>query len=187
MNAFQSLIDLAAGLPDLVTLLVCPALLLLCAILFALLGKKRYYPVSALFLGGIGGFLVSSKSAALAASYLLLFLSLAALFSLFLFLPPIRKKGKEAEALYEKFALPLEIEEREETEETEIGEEPRLLQAQKLLEALKKSELEASDRLEIDEIEKKVLGFSGRMTEGETRSLNDCLATILKLTAKYQL
>lgn len=193
MNYFSKLIELVGRFPDAVALLACPALLLLAAILLALLGGRRLYPGLALFLGGLGGFFVYAKNPSLCASYLLLFTAFSALCSLLLLIPRVRRRTKdEAGELYEKFALPLEVppepEDGERTVEPSEGGEPRLEQAKKLLEELKKSALSASDRLEADALSSALDGYSDReLTADETRALNDCLATILKLTAKYKL
>ena len=64
----------------------------------------------------------------------------------------------------------------------------RLSHATDLLEQLTKSELSASDRLEADALAHTLEGYRDKeLTFEEMRSLNDCLATILKLTAKYKL
>lgn len=55
-------------------------------------------------------------------------------------------------------------------------------------ERLKSCELSGSDRLETDNIEVTLQMYraKGILTDKEMRSLNDCLAMLLKLTAKYE-
>ena len=55
-------------------------------------------------------------------------------------------------------------------------------------ERLKSCALSGSDRLETDNIEITLQMYraKGILTDKEMRSLNDCLAMLLKLTAKYE-
>lgn len=196
MNMFLKFVESCAALPDLVVLLVCPALLLIAGILLAVFGGKKLYPIFSAILVGAGAFLVICKDATVGLAYLALFVVFAGLVSL-LFLIPFGRKEKKADQtqaeLYEKFALPLELPEEEATfeEEERFDREEsglRLEHTQNLLEQLKKSELTASDRLEADALSRTLEGYRDReLTADEMRALNDCLATVLKLTAKYKL
>ena len=68
------------------------------------------------------------------------------------------------------------------------AEPPELSHALALLEKLRKQKLTAADRLETDVLGRSVRALRGRaLTEAEKNTLNDCLASVLKLTAKYQL
>lgn len=196
MDIFSKLMESCAALPELVVLFVCPALLLVAGILLAVFGGKKLYPIFSVILGGAGGFLVICKDPFIGLAYLALFVAFAGLVSL-LFLIPFGRKEKAADQtqaeLYEKFALPLDLPEEEtafEEEERFDREESglRLEHTQNLLEQLKKSELTASDRLEADALSRTLEGYRNReLTADEMRALNDCLATVLKLTAKYKL
>lgn len=193
MEQFSRFCELiGAGLPDLLSLLLFPALLVVAGLLLAVFRKEKAYLPLAVGLGGAGTFLAAceAKDALQAIAYLALFAACAALVKL-IFLIPFRTKGgaqSHADDLYRKFALPLEVQEEEEL--SEEGEEDglRLGHATELLEALEKCDLSASDRLEADALAHTLDAYRGRaLTAEETRSLNDCLASILKLTAKYKL
>lgn len=195
MNFFVELMQKVAELPDLVSLILCPGLLVLAGLLLAIFhARKAYFPLSVGLIGA-GMFLVSceSGSALVTLGYGGLFCALAALLVLLFCIPFPTGKGKDrSEELYEKFRLPLD-----EPTESECGEEERfgaeeiglrLAHANDLVEKLKKCELSASDRLEVDSISNTLSGYSERdLTAEELRALNDCLATILKFTAKYSL
>lgn len=60
--------------------------------------------------------------------------------------------------------------------------------ADSLLEKLRAKNLNAGDRLEAEEILRRLDCYRNKpLNEEERESLNDCLASVLKLTAKYQL
>ena len=64
----------------------------------------------------------------------------------------------------------------------------RLSHAEELLSRLKTAPLAGSDRLEADALSRTLCGMRERkLTAEEMRILNDCLASVLKLTAKYKL
>ncbi len=202
MNVFESIYGWFASVPDFVPLLVVPAALLLSALLFFFLGGRKYFGLAAAAEGLAGGALLAARDLSLALFYGALFALAAVLLRLLLLIPFKRKKREEEreEAMYEKFRLPL-------------GEAPmpaapskvccfetdmpvasaeesgaRLTHAGELLERLKRAKLSPSDRLEAESLTRMLAGFGGRMlTEEELRSLNDCLARTLKLTAKYKL
>lgn len=193
MNIFVRFLNFVGDLPDLVSLLVCPVLLLIAAILLSVFHKKGAYLPTAVGLGAAGFFLVLCKdlsSPAAALCYLALFALLAALLWA-LFLIPFPKGRRGADELYKKFALPLDTGEEQETAEAEVAEEEcglRLDHAASLIERLQQCELAASDRLEVDALSHTLEDFRGRaLTAQEIRSVNDCLSTVLKLTAKYKL
>lgn len=200
MEQLQQFMESVAQLPDLVSLIVCPALLVLAGILLVPLGGKRAYLPTAIGVGGAGVFLVACELQAangnmlFLAAYVGLYALLAVLVSL-LFCIPISHKGKEKSAeeeLYAKFRLPLEETAEEEAPLREVyaAEEcgVRLHHAAELLDRLMKCDLSASDRLEADALSHTLESYRNRaLTAEEFRGLNDCLATILKLTAKYKL
>lgn len=193
MELFDRFLALLAELPELLSLLLCPALLVAAALLLTLLKKKGAYLPCALALGAVGYLLVYSRDERLAPAYLALFVVLAALLRL-LFLIPLGSKSRNANELYEKFRVPLDEapfpEEPKDGKEVFDAEECglRLSHARSLIEALQKSELSAADRLELDALSHLIEGYGDRaLTAEEMRALNDCLATVLKMTAKYQL
>ena len=191
MNVFYNFMDLVKQIPDAVTLIVCPAVLLVAGLILSIFDFKKEYALSAVALGGVGFFLVYCKSTAISFAYLGLFTAWAVLVSLLFLLPWRRKEASAQEELYAEFHRELDILEEEPVQEETIGREEcdlRLSHTLDLLEQLKKSELSASDRLETDALSRTVESFRDReLTTSEMRSLNDCLATVLKLTAKYKL
>ena len=194
MFILKTLIDLVARLPELALLIPCPAILLVVGLILAIFHKRNaYYPL-AIALGGAGFFLVSCVNLSLAFMYLALYVVFAVLVWL-LFLIPFggRRSGNIQEELYERFHVGLDIPEEElfaESEGTYDSEESglRLAHVTMLVEQLKKTDLAPGDRLEVDALSHTLDGYRDRvLTENEMRALNDCLATVLKLTAKYKL
>lgn len=199
MEEFSHFLQLIGeAMPDLLSLILCPALLLVAGLLLAVFHKKKAYLPLAVGLGGAGAFLVGCEVGASAVLfiYAAAYVVFAALVSLIFLIPfPVRgSKEERADELYEKFHMPLNVplgEEAESVEEPAVaaGEENvRLEHALSLLEQLKKCDLSAGDRLEADALGRKLESCKGRaLGEEETRQVNDCLASILKLTAKYKL
>ena len=69
-----------------------------------------------------------------------------------------------------------------------MQEAPELTYALSLLGKLRQGELSATDRLEADMLGRTLSVMQGRLlTVEEKNTLNDCLASVLKLTAKYKL
>lgn len=199
MNVFQEfLTKTAEAIPDLLSVVLCPALLVAAALLLTLLRKKNAYLPTAVGLGGAGMFLVSAEvvgkdlSFAVAAAYLALFATLAALLSPLFLLTDGRKKETDADELYQKFHVALDEPEETESQTDDAYDAEdcglRLTHATALLETLLKGEILPSDRLEAEEISRTLDKYRGRaLSAEEIRSLNDCLSTVLKLTAKYKL
>ena len=191
MNIFYVFMDLVQKIPDAVALLVCPVVLLIAGLILANFDLKKAYALLAVALGGVGFFLVYCKSTLASFAYLGLYIAWAVLVSLVFLLPWRRKEANAQEELYAEFHRELDILEEEPVQEETVGREEcdlRLSHTLDLLEQLKKSELSASDRLETDALSRTVESFRDReLTTSEMRSLNDCLATVLKLTAKYKL
>ncbi len=197
MEIFNSFIRTVAELPDWAVLLICPALLVLTGLLLAIFhADKAYLPV-AVALGGAGIFLTSCLSdIATVAAWAGLYVVLCVLVRL-LFLIPFRSGKRErdtADALYEKFRADLDIPERETDERAEnvsIGMEESGLQLDhvfSLLRDLRACELSAGDRLETDAIYRTLDVYRGKnLTAEEMGTVNDCLASVLKMTAKYKL
>lgn len=183
-----------ARLPGWLLYFGVPVLLLVAGLILAFVHADRAYPPVALFLGGVGLFLIASIAESLAdyAVWAALYLAAAALARLLFFIP-FRRRVKEdrSEEIYEAFHLPLE-------EETPAGEAPPAMSAEEgelqlahvdqLIEKLRAAELDPADRLELDAVARTLEGCRGKaLTAGEQRTLNDCLSAVLKLTAKYSL
>ncbi len=197
--------DSVAHLPDAVSYLLCPALLLLCGLILALAGGKKFYAATVLFFGAGELFFAvcegNMRAAAVCLS--LYFVEAAILFPLFYIRFPKRHKKSKADKMYEKFHLDLDHPANtapqkeyppkvccfDEEEVRTLGDGSlRLKHATELLEKLLSAKLAASDRLEADMLSHRLDGYRNRaLSESELRALNDCLASILKLTAKYQL
>ena len=198
-NYFTGMI--AEALPEFLLLLLCPALLVVAGILLVVFRCKKAYVPVAIALGGAACVLVGCKyrqegTALDLVIYLGLYAVLASVIYLFFLLPSRAKKGSEerAKEMYEKFRAPLEepVDEAPDFEDGETYDAAesglRLAHANVLLQRLKGSDLSASDRLEVDAVSHTIASFGQKeLTADEMRSLNDCLATVLKLTAKYRL
>lgn len=206
MENFKDIAQFISRLPDWTALLLLPALLIVSALVFALVGRRKWYFFCAALFGGVGVFFVAVKwDASYAIGYLGAFTALTALFSLLLLIPsPRRKRGSKEERMYEKFHAELDKGPREPVKRPPkevVGEEVepprvsaeesgfRLAHVTAMLERLRAStKLSAGDRLETDVLARTLDGYRSReLSPEELRALNDCLASILKLTAKYQL
>ncbi len=212
MEIFRQLIAALSGTPAWVPLLLVPALTVLSALLFTLLGGRRAYPYPATALGAAGSvllccILLQQEGAAQALAgmfvYAGLYAALASLLRLLFFLPRPRRSSKRTprdERIYERFrgepltsAMPRAAQPSPEKvccyeEAPALSEPPELSHALSLLEKLRKEKLTASDRLEADVLARSVGALKGRaLNDEEKGTLNDCLASVLKLTAKYKL
>lgn len=212
MELFERIVRGAAAVPDWAPLIVCPALLIVCAFLFALLGGRRAYVYAASAIGASGFALMCCLTEVKnALVYLAVYAVLALLLRPLVFLPrPHRgSRGKRAprsraERIYETFreelteaparpapGAPEKVCCFEEPTEERNGETDgglRLEHALSLLERLRREKLVPADRLEADVLHRTVTAFRGRtLAREEERTLNDCLASVLKLTAKYKL
>ncbi len=205
MSVLFGLIEKIALLPDWLSLLGAPACLLISAIIARLLRRKKWLPYLACFWGAVGFFLVCCEGESRAA---FVWLGLYVLFTLPLLtaIASVRRKRNRAsreQKMYEKFHVGLSEEppkegERppkvscyfEEEEPLQDAEESGLHLAHvlELLEKLRGMNLSAADRLETDVISRHVEGYRRRkLTSEELSTLNDYLATVLRLTAKYSL
>lgn len=180
--------------------LICPAVLVAAGLLFAVFHAKKAYLPLAVFLGGVQLFLVGSSfgdsgnDLHFTVAWAGLYLALCVLVRL-LFLIPFRrgaKKDRTAE-MYEKFHVGLEVpeEERAPREDVCVGMEEsglHLAHVLSLLEKLRACDLSAGDRLETDAISRTLDAFRGKeMTAEDLIVVNDSLASVLKMTAKYKL
>ena len=204
MDILYEIMQVAARAPEWVALAVCPGLILLSALFFTLAGGRKAYPFVAAGLCGVQFSLLSVREEESALFCLGLSVAASALFALLFLIPrPRRGKKKEnrAEQIYRKF--------REELSEPAEGAHPpkvccfeeapaervspeesgmRLSHADSLLSKLRTVKLSAGDRLEADSLARTLDAYRGRpLTSEELRTLNDCLATVLRLTAKYKL
>lgn len=211
MELFSELVDVLGQTPDWVPLLLIPALAVPVAVLFTLFGGRRMFAFIAAAFGAAGSVLVccislerypAEYAVAYMAVYAALFTALAAVLRLLFFLPRVRKRARRTsreERIYEKFrGEPLEAPAAARAgapakvccfeEEERFEEPPELSHALSLLEKLQREKLAAADRLEADVLARSVGALRGRaLTETERGTLNDCLASVLKLTAKYKL
>lgn len=199
MEIFSQLIGVLARVPACIPFLVLPASALALSVCLALAGARRAYAPAACGIAALGFALVAARgdvSAALV--YLGASAALFSLFALFLLLPRVvRKRGEtREERIYKKFRADLEAPpdvlppkvccygEAATAEESGM----RLSYVTSLMNKLKGCKLTPADRLELEAIGRSVEGCRGRALTGEElASLNDRLAAVLKLTAKYKL
>lgn len=187
MDILQGLLEGLKYVPDWVGAFVPPLLLFLVALVPAR-GRVRRHLFFTIFFGGLGVFLLAGKGAGTVCAFVGLFASYAALL-----LPFARRKKRERVPQVER-----ERENRELRppkvcffEEEKLSPEQcgmRLRHAEEMLGNLKKAELSAADRLETDILSRTVSALSQKAVDpAEFATLNDCLASALKLTAKYKL
>lgn len=199
-----------AAIPAWVGLFVMPAaLVLFAAVLWLINGRAAFWGVAA-FLGGAGFFVVTLHAqATVSLCYLALYLVLCGILRVLVCIPsPLgrKKNGSREERIYKKFYEPLKAEPAapanakppkvvcyEQAPEAPATATPAdrgmsLGYVSGLISRLKSEQLSPTDRLETEVLERTVEGYKNReLTEEETGVLNDCLATVLKLTAKYKL
>jgi len=205
MEIFGKFMEWLACVPDWVPLVLFPALVLVLAVLLTVFGaRKAYVPVSAV-LAGAGFAILCASDIAKALCYLGIFVAVIAALSLLFFIPArkFHKKPKKSKAdeMYEKFheeltEKPFRTEQNCPPkvccfeEQTEHAEESgaQLAYADTLIQKLRAEKLTPADRLEAEELARTLERFRGKpLTEAERGSLNDCLASVLKMTAKYKL
>lgn len=211
METFLQLIEsIGTGVPDWLPLIFLPCALITVAVIMTVLGGRKLYKYFAASIGGVGFFLlVCIGGVREAFVYLGLYVVLAVLLRLLFFIPLPRTyrksgRGEREEKIYRKFREALSEQVTEESGRNVLPagcafeEEVPALTAEEsgmrfqhvteLLAKLKKEELSAADRLETDALARSVEAFRNKaLTEEEMCVLNDCLAAVLKLTAKYQL
>ena len=121
-----------------------------------------------------------------------LYLAVAALTRLLFFIPfPQKKKKDRDEDIYAAFHAPLDEGELSEDAPLVMSAEEGELQlahVDSLIGSLREKELAPADRLELDAVARTLEDCRGRaLTAAEQRTLNDCLSSVLKLSAKYSL
>ncbi len=211
MDIFVNFLDqIKAGVPAWVGLVAVPAVLVLVAVLLWLFGGKPVFLGVAGVLGGAGFLIVALHAqTTVALCYLALYLVLCGILRVLICIPsPVgrKKRGKREERIYKKFYEPLKAE----PSAPATGKPPKVVCYEQapatpaastaadcgmslgyvsgLIARLKSEQLSPTDRLETEVIERTVEGYKNReLTEEELGVLNDCLATVLKLTAKYKL
>ncbi len=209
MEAFEAVLSVLAAVPVWVPLLLYPAVLAAFTLSTYFLGGRGAYPYVAVALGGAAFTLLCCREK-LAASFafLGLYSALAALLRFVYFIPRKRRQKRERRSrddrMYEKFSAlskeylpkermvssPPKVCKFEEEERTFSAKERgmQLKYAEELLARLKKCSLTPGDRLETEALSSALERYgSGMLTEGEMNALGDCLASILKMTAKYKL
>lgn len=213
MSTFWKAVDFLKDTPDWVTLALLPALTAAAAIMVTLFGRRKVYFSAAAFLYGVGVFLAfcqvreSNALRDAAFAYAGLYLALSALLPLLFLCPHLklkkRAKKSKADELYEKFRedlteKPFTLQDKrppkvccfEESVGGVTAEESgaRLAHAEMLIEKLRAEKLSAGDRLETEELARTLQRLKSKpLGDGEMDSLNDCLASVLKMTAKYKL
>ena len=207
MELIQKFIDLLAKIPDWVLLYVIPAAILLIAVGFVFVKKRGWYFCAAILPVAAGFLTAYAKSPSLSFAYLALEAAVTAVCALFFLIPvPERERGNRhqsrAERIYQKFheeltekpyiprsAMPPKVCCFEEDADATVTESGMSLDyADSLLEKLGAKDLSAGDRLEAEELSRRLSLYREKpLNASERNSLNDCLASILKLTAKYQL
>ncbi len=199
MDVFSQIISTLACLPDWLSLLLSPVLLVVAAIALAALRWRKYYFPAAITLGAVGCVLVCCEGGG---SVTFVWGGLYALFALFVrgvYSIPFRKlklkrRGIDLDALRAPLqSAPLASgipkitcyePQRLNVEESGL----KLSHARELLAKLKGYPLSAADRLETDVVSRRMELYAQKsLTAEEQNSLNDCLATVLRLTAKYSL
>ncbi len=200
MEIFWEFFLLLSRTPEWVYFILLPAIALIFSIAFALCGMRKIYPFAAVGLALLGSSFAAAKSAGFGLVYGGLFGALYAVFALFLLLPAVKRKRRESreERVYRKFRVDLEepsappdlppkvccYEQPATAEESGM----RLSYAASLIAKLKSCKLVPADRLELEALSRSVDGCRGKaLSKEELSSLNDCLAAVLKLTAKYKL
>ncbi len=212
MEIFLNMIEVIGdAVPAWVPLIFLPCLLALVAVVLTLFGGRKLYRYFAVIFGALGFFLITcidgTKSAVV---YLGLYFALAFALRLLFFIPcPLtfhrtrNKRGAREEKIYRKFRQTLSAQSMSEGEPLMAlpmaanYEQPRVTAEEcgmrldhvtELLEQLKKEDLSPTDRLETDALSRSLDACRNKsLTEEEMCMLNDCLAAVLKLTAKYKL
>ena len=209
MELLEKFFNLISKTPDWVYLYLVPALILGAAVGFVFAPRRRwYFCVAAVCTAG--GFLMAfTKNKTLSVLYFIVVVAYCALLSLLFLIPRLQKRQKDVkksrlDALYDKFheelteksyapraAMPPKVccfERGTEAGATAGEYGMNLSYADALLTKLRSKNLSAGDRLEAEELSRRLDFYRDKpLSEAERNTLNDCLAAILKLTAKYQL
>ncbi len=213
MEMFLTMIDsIGKAVPAWVPFIFLPSLLVLVAVVLTLFGGRKLYRYFAVVFGALSFFLITCIDDTRSSFVFLgLYVALAFALRLLFFIPcPLtfrrtkNKRGAREEKIYRKFRESLTEQmsgmgEGQRALPAGGGSEPaphvtaeecgmRLNHVSDLLAQLKKEELSPTDRLEADALSRSLEMFRNKaLSEEEICVLNDCLAAVLKLTAKYKL
>lgn len=193
MEFFSLISDFLASLPWW-SVLVPPAVLVLCWIPLAIFRKRRPYLWLTFFC------LVAEGLSAFGSGHflliVLLFTAIAVILYPFFFLPQRKRKshGEELKRFEEETERPFP--EKKYPPKVCCFEQPRGETAEErgmklshvisLLEKLKNKKLTPADRLEVEMLSRSVEGAEARpLTDGQTDELSDNLSAVLRLMAKY--
>lgn len=191
----RDFLGLLAQLPGWFLYFCAPVLLVVTGLILAAVHADRAYAPVALFLGGLGAFLVASIAVSLNdfVAWAAVYVAVAALVKMFFYIPFPKKKAKRPrEDIYKTFHADLDMGTPTETElppalTLEEGE-LQLRHVDSLIEKLRLMQMSAADRLELDAVARSLENYRGRaLSAGDARALNDCLSAVLKLSAKYSL
>lgn len=195
MEVFGYISKYLAFVPAWVALILTPALFTGYTLAVALFGGRKSYPFVWALLGGAATALVAVRDLQDALLLAALFAVGGAALSLLFFLPVIPLKAKRERKIeaagclagLERKAKLVGLEEnpaRYTLEQCGM----KLAHVSELLMRLKKTSLAPSDQLEADALERNLAAYRARsLTDEELSRLNDALASVLKLTAKYKL
>lgn len=194
MEYFQLIAGALAELPFYAAFLPFGAAIVCAAVCVPLKKRGLYRFFALLFLGA--GIVLLAQDPVSALVFLGLYLMFALLLdALFLIRRRGRKRETREERIYKKF-------------HTQLGEPPcpdppkiccfedappeengmELSHVIKLMDRLRREKLSSADRLELEVLRRTVEGAKGRtLTPDRLDTLNDCLASVLRLTAKYKL
>ena len=209
MELLEKFFNLISKTPDWAYLYFVPALILSAAVGFVFSPQRRWYFCVAAVCTAAGFLMAFAKDKTLSVLYLIAAVVFCALLSLLFLIPRPQKrqngvKQSRLDALYDKFheelneksyapraAMPPKVccfERGAEAGATAGEYGMNLSYADALLTKLRSKNLSAGDRLETEELGRRLDFYRDKpLTDAERNTLNDCLAAILKLTAKYQL
>lgn len=202
MDVFFGLLGALRAIPDWVSLLVLPALLVPLAAVLLLVRRPKLYAPLASALGLTGTALFAARGGEGTVVYIALF-ALIALLLRPLLLWKRKKRESRDERIYRTFHEDLDAPPVPPARKGEAALPPKVCcfetppatesdislgHVTALIQKLKKEKLAAADRLELEALSRTVDGCKNRaLTEPERDTLNDCLASVLRMTAKYKL
>lgn len=203
---FESIISSFVSVPPWVSLVLLPALFLVYTAFIVVVGGRKSYPFVSVLGCILEAIFVSAYGATAAIFAVGLFALFALILRLLLLIPlPAAKRAarpemrserilqkvgrlQPGEAAVSRSSARVCAYEEAPTLLTAEASGMRLVHAEELLARLKRMTLSAADRLEADVLTRTLHGYCARLlTEEELVSLNDCLASVLKLSAKYKL
>ncbi len=203
MEVFRKIMQGLAYLPDWLVFLLPVVILAAAAGLFTYFGGRKGYPVTAIATCSFFFAVLCAKGeVALGCAFVGILIAVSALLALLFLLPSRRKKQGNKQTreqkMFDKFyqpleTVPLEVESPRPPkvccyQEESVSQATQLSYVKTLVEKLRTQKLSAGDRLELDVLTRSLDGFRGKELSSQDMSLfNDCLATVLRFIAKYQL